>query len=104
MLLGTPSASSNPERTFNSLDRKEKPMPYVHIQVTDEGVSREQKQELITATTNMLRDVLGKNPKSTFVVIEEVPTDNWGVGGELVTNIRSRKTAQCQEQKKQIQS
>jgi len=79
-------------------------MPYVHIRVTDEGVSREQKQELITATTNLLRDVLGKNPSSTFVVIEEVPTDNWGVGGELVTDIRARKTAQSQEQKKQIQT
>ena len=79
-------------------------MPYVHIRVTDEGVSREQKQELITATTNLLRDVLGKNPSSTFVVIEEVPTDNWGVGGELVTDIRARRTAQSQEQMKQIQS
>ena len=79
-------------------------MPYVNIRVTDEGVSREQKQELITATTNMLRDVLGKNPSSTFVVIEEVPTDNWGVGGELVTDIRARKAAQSQEQKKQIQT
>ena len=69
-------------------------MPYVNIQVTDEGVSREQKQELITATTNMLRDVLGKNPATTFVVIEEVSTDNWGLGGELVTDIRARQTAQ----------
>ena len=68
-------------------------MPYVNIQVTDEGVSREQKQELITATTNLLRDVLGKSPSSTFVVIEEVATDNWGVGGELVTDIRARKVA-----------
>ena len=72
-------------------------MPYVNIQVTDEGVSREQKQELITATTNLLRDVLGKDPSSTFVVIEEVPTDNWGVGGELVTNIRTKKSAQRQD-------
>ena len=65
-------------------------MPYVNIQVTDEGVTREQKQELIAATTNLLQDVLGKNPSSTFVVIEEVPTDNWGIAGELVTDIRAR--------------
>ena len=77
-------------------------MPYVNIKVTDEGVSREQKQELITATTNLLRDVLGKDPSSTFVVIEEVPTDNWGVGGELVTDIRARKAAQSQKHSKQI--
>ena len=75
-------------------------MPYVNIQVTNEGVSCEQKQELITATTNLLRDVLGKDPASTFVVIEEVPTDNWGVGGELVTDLRARKATQSQKQKK----
>ena len=94
MLLGTPSANRNLEQTFNALDLKEKPMPYVNIQVTDEGVNREQKQKIITATTNLLRDVLGKDPSSTFVVIEEVPTDNWGVGGELVTDIRARNAAQ----------
>ena len=65
-------------------------MPYVRIQVTDEGVSREQKQELIASTTRMLQDVLGKSPASTFVVIEEVPTDNWGIAGEMVTDIRAR--------------
>ena len=69
-------------------------MPYVNIRITDEGVSREQKQELITATTHLLRDVLGKDPASTVVVIDEVPTDNWGLGGELVTDIRARKAAE----------
>ena len=93
MLPGTHLANRDLVQTFNSLDLKEKPMPYVNIQVTDEGVSREQKQELVTATTNMLRDVLGKNPSTTFVVIEEVSTDNWGLGGELVTDIRARKAA-----------
>lgn len=68
-------------------------MPYVNIQVTDEGVSREQKQALIAATTTLLQDVLGKDPSTTFVVIEEVPTDNWGIAGELVTDIRARRSA-----------
>lgn len=53
-------------------------MPYVHIRVTDEGVSAEHKRQLIEQTTHMLQRVLGKPPASTFVVIEEVPTDNWG--------------------------
>lgn len=30
-------------------------------------------------------DVLGKSPATTVVVIEEVETDNWGIGGESVT-------------------
>ncbi|CAI8910237.1 MULTISPECIES: 4-oxalocrotonate tautomerase family protein [Pseudomonas] len=66
-------------------------MPYVHIRVTDEGVTREQKQQLIEQTTEMLERVLNKPPASTFVVIEEVNTDNWGVGGETVTTLRKRE-------------
>lgn len=67
-------------------------MPYVNIKVTDEGVTNEQKRELISKTTILLRDVLGKDPKTTFVVIDEVSTDNWGVAGEQVTSIRARDT------------
>lgn len=66
-------------------------MPYVHIQVTQEGVSAEQKRELIEGATELLYRVLNKPPASTFVVIEEVPTDNWGVGGETVTALRKRE-------------
>ncbi|UTW10934.1 tautomerase family protein [Marinobacterium rhizophilum] len=63
-------------------------MPYVNIKVTDENVTKEQKQALIKGTTQLLVDVLNKNPKTTFVVIDEVSTDNWGVGYDQVTNIR----------------
>ena len=71
-------------------------MPYVNIQITDEGVTRDHKQQLIADTTQMLQTVLGKEPKSTHVVIEIVPTDNWGVGGELVSDIRSRQAGESQ--------
>ena len=64
-------------------------MPYVNIQITDEGVTRDDKQALIAQTTQMLQDVLGKNPASTHVVIDIIPTDNWGVAGRLVTDIRA---------------
>jgi len=33
-------------------------------------------------------DVLNKNPATTFVVIEEVSTDNWGIGFDQVTELR----------------
>lgn len=64
-------------------------MPYINIQITDENVTRAQKQELISGATQLLRDVLGKEPASTFVVVDVVPTDNWGVAGRTVTNIRN---------------
>ena len=65
-------------------------MPYVNIKVTDEGVTKEQKQRLIQGATQLLVDVLGKNPATTFVVIEEVNTDNWGIGFEQVTELRKQ--------------
>ncbi len=65
-------------------------MPYVNIKITKEGVTSNQKKELIDGVTNLLHDVLGKNPKTTVVVIDEVETDNWGISGEQVTIRRSR--------------
>lgn len=65
-------------------------MPYVNIKITDENVSAEDKKALIEGTTQLLQDVLGKNPATTVVVIDEVNTDNWGIGGEQVTHRRKR--------------
>lgn len=63
-------------------------MPFVNIKITREGATAEQKAELIKGATQLLVDVLGKNPATTVVVIEEVDTDNWGVGGESITSRR----------------
>ena len=65
-------------------------MPYVKIQITREGATREQKAQLIRGATDLLVEVLDKNPATTFVVIEEVETDHWGIGGETVTVLRER--------------
>ncbi|UCG13861.1 MAG: 4-oxalocrotonate tautomerase family protein [Deltaproteobacteria bacterium] len=65
-------------------------MPYVNIKVTDEGVTADQKAKLIEGATDLLVNVLGKNPETTIVVIDEVDTDNWGIGGESVTVRRQR--------------
>jgi 4-oxalocrotonate tautomerase len=65
-------------------------MPYVNIKITKEGATTEQKAELIHGVTRLLKDVLGKNPATTFVTIDEVDTDNWGVGGIPVTRLRQQ--------------
>ncbi|MCL2123694.1 MAG: 4-oxalocrotonate tautomerase family protein [Desulfovibrionaceae bacterium] len=65
-------------------------MPYVNIKITREGATAEQKADLIAGVTKLLVDVLGKNPATTVVVIDEVDTDNWGIGGESVTVRRKR--------------
>jgi len=65
-------------------------MPYVNIKITREDVTSQQKAELISGVTELLQRVLNKNPVTTVVVIEEVDTDNWGIGGEQVT-LRRKK-------------
>ena len=64
-------------------------MPFVNIQITREGVTPDQKAELIAGVTALLQRVLNKNPATTFVIIDEVETDNWGIGGESVTALRA---------------
>ncbi|WP_054814319.1 tautomerase family protein [Nocardia arizonensis] len=67
-------------------------MPYVNIKVTDEGVTPEQKSRLIAGVTELLYDVLGKAPESTYVVIDEVALTDWGVGGMNVEQWRARRS------------
>lgn len=56
-------------------------MPYVNIRITDEGATAAQKATLIRGVTDLLVEVLDKDPETTHVVIDEVPLDNWGVAG-----------------------
>ena len=65
-------------------------MPFINIQVTREGVTAEQKAALIAGATDLLVKVLNKDPQTTFVIIDEVETDNWGVAGETITVRRQR--------------
>lgn len=66
-------------------------MPYVNVRITREGATARQKAEVIRRVTQVLVDVLGKNPETTVVVIDEVGTDDWGIGGIPVTEHRRRE-------------
>ncbi|MFD2298634.1 4-oxalocrotonate tautomerase family protein [Paracidovorax citrulli] len=68
-------------------------MPLVHIHITREGATAEQKAELIRGATDLLVRVLDKNPATTFVLIDEIETDNWGVAGRTVTSRRIEEAA-----------
>ena len=65
-------------------------MPYVKIELTREGVTRKQKQELISGITNLITDVLNKDPHLTHVVIQEIELDDWGYAGEQVSVLREK--------------
>lgn len=67
-------------------------MPYINIKVTEEEVTKEQKHQLIVGATRLVVDVLNKNPKTTHVVIEEIPVDNWGVDGKQYSNSKKFKS------------
>lgn len=66
-------------------------MPYINIKVTDEHVTREQKQQLIAGATKLVAEILHKNPETTHVVIEEINVDNWGVRGKQYSEIQKEK-------------
>lgn len=68
-------------------------MPYVNIQVTRDGVTSEQKAALIAGATELLVRILDKDPATTFVLIDEVDTDNWGHNGQQVSKTRAAKAA-----------
>lgn len=66
-------------------------MPYVNVRITDEGNTPAQKAQVIREITDVLVRVLDKDPATTFVVIDEVPLDNWGVDGIPTPEYRSRR-------------
>ena len=68
-------------------------MPFVHVSITRDGTSLAQKRQLVREITDTLERVLGKQPDLTHIVIAEVDTDDWGHGGELVTDRRAREAA-----------
>ncbi|MBV8325038.1 4-oxalocrotonate tautomerase family protein [Chryseobacterium sp.] len=65
-------------------------MPYVKIELTREGVTREQKQKLIKGITDLLTNVLNKDPHLTHVVIQEIELDDWGYAGDQVSVLREK--------------
>ena len=68
-------------------------MPYVNIRITREGATAEQKAALIGGVTELLQHVLGKNPATTVVNIDEVDVENWGIGGLPVLDYRAAQAA-----------
>ena len=65
-------------------------MPYVSVRLAGDPPTAEKKAEVIAGITDVLVNVLGKNPATTVVVIDSVSTDDWGIGGETVTARRKK--------------
>lgn len=68
-------------------------MPYVNVKITREGATAAQKAEIIAGVTDLLVKVLDKDPATTFVLIDEVALEDWGVGGVPTDEYRRRQRA-----------
>jgi 4-oxalocrotonate tautomerase len=83
-------------RTLAIGNTTENAMPIVTIQITREETTPEQKAALIKGATDLLVNVLDKPPSLTFVIIEEVDMENWGLVGlpatEYWRRARSKST------------
>jgi 4-oxalocrotonate tautomerase len=77
--------------TAGQIDFQGGSVPYVNIRFVREKATKQQKAALIRGVTNLLHDILKKNPATTVVVIDEVDPDNWGLGGETVSLRKKRR-------------
>ena len=73
-------------------------MPFINIRITKEGATAAQKLELIEGATDLLSRVLDKDPATTFVIIDEVETDSWGLDRESITTRRARERERAPRQ------
>jgi 4-oxalocrotonate tautomerase len=66
-------------------------MPYVNVRITKDGVTKEQKAQIVEEITQTLYRVLGKKPEYTHIIIDEVEPENWGFAGMLTTEYRKQQ-------------
>ncbi|MGB3338438.1 MAG: 4-oxalocrotonate tautomerase family protein [Devosia sp.] len=64
-------------------------MPYINVRIVA-GATTQQKADVIAGITDVMIKVLGKNPETTHVVIDEVPLENWGHKGKSVAELRKQ--------------
>lgn len=69
-------------------------MPLVQIKGIGGFLSPEQKSDLIKKVTDAVVSVEGEGLRQvTWVIVEDVPSGSWGVGGEPVTTDLIRSLA-----------
>jgi 4-oxalocrotonate tautomerase len=66
-------------------------MPFVNVKITRDGVTAEQKAQIVAEITTTLQRVLGKRPEHTHIVIDEIDPENWGYAGVLTTEYRQQQ-------------
>ena len=67
-------------------------MPYVNVRITKDGVTTEQKKQIVEEITQTLVRVLGKKHEHIHIIIDEVEAENWGFAGMLTTEYRKQNS------------
>ena len=65
-------------------------MPYINVKITKDGISVEQKKQIVEEMTQTLVKVLNKKPEHIHIVIDEIEPENWGYAGMLTTEYRQK--------------
>lgn len=60
-------------------------MPFIEIKVFEGELSEDEKKKVIENVTNVMVSFSGENLRSaTWVVIQEIKSGNWGIGGKAL--------------------
>ena len=59
-------------------------MPFVNLKLIGK-LSKKQKEQIVSGITKLLEDIARKPAEATYIVIEEVKSDNWAKGGKLLS-------------------
>jgi 4-oxalocrotonate tautomerase len=70
-------------------------MPLINVRLIEGVFDEDEKQQMIEKLTDTMVEIEGENMRGvTWVVIDEVKSGDWGLGGQALTaeHVRSLKT------------
>src|SRR3954449_11866172 len=61
-------------------------MPFINVKLIEDVFTADQKRQVVERLTDAMVSIEGENMRSvTWVVVEEVRSGNWGIGGQPMT-------------------
>lgn len=61
-------------------------MPLINVKVIENVFTPEQKREIVERLTDAMVSIEGENMRSvTWVIVEDVTSGDWGIGGNPLT-------------------
>jgi 4-oxalocrotonate tautomerase len=69
-------------------------VPFINVKVIEDVFTPEQKREIVERLTDAMVSVEGESMRSvTWVVIEDVASGDWGIGGKALTTADVKQLA-----------